>query len=226
MPLESNPDSLNSFAHNIGLPKSLAFADCFGLDPDLLAFLPRPVHAFILLFPYDNEFIRAAKKEQDVRLSEGNQPNVNCFWMNQQIGNACGTIAVVHSILNNLDKFELEPNSLLAKYHSAAKDLNPLERGYLLGGWGDIQKVHSDAANIGQTAAPDAEDKVNYHFVAFACVDNQVVEFDGGKRSHVVHKASSPATFVEDCAGVIKDQYFKHDPEGQFSIIVLGGNQE
>ncbi len=67
--------------------------------------------------------------------------------------------------------------------------------------------MHSNAANVGQTAAPQAEDNVNYHFVAFACVDNQVVEFDGGKRSHVVHKASSPATFVEDCAGKKSVQY-------------------
>jgi hypothetical protein len=36
--------------------------------------------------------------------------------MEQSIGNACGTIAVVHSILNNLDTITLQPGSLLEKY--------------------------------------------------------------------------------------------------------------
>jgi hypothetical protein len=54
-PLESNPDALNQFARGMGLPASVAFTDCFGLDEDLLGFLPQPVLAMILLFPYDNQ---------------------------------------------------------------------------------------------------------------------------------------------------------------------------
>ena len=222
-PLESNPDSLNEFAYKVGMPKSVAFTDCFGLDAELLAFLPRPVYAMILLFPYDNERIRAAKVAQDARLAE--QAPLECFWMEQHIGNACGTIAVVHSVLNNRNNFELESGSLLDQYVKAAEPLSPADRGYLLGGWNDIQRVHAKAADVGQTAAPAADTKVNYHFVAFACVDNKVVEFDGGKRSQVVHRATTPDTFLEDCAATIQEEYFKHDPEGQFSIIVLSKSQ-
>ena len=79
------------------MPKDVAFTDCFGLDAELLAFLPRPVYALVLLFPYGNENIKAAKIAQDAKLAT--QPSVKCFWMEQKIGNACGTIAVVHSLL-------------------------------------------------------------------------------------------------------------------------------
>ena len=61
--------------------------------------------------------------------------------MEQSIGNACGTIAVVHSICNNLHRFKLKPGSLLEKYIGIASNLSPAERGYLLGGWNEIKEV-------------------------------------------------------------------------------------
>ncbi len=61
--------------------------------------------------------------------------------MEQSIGNACGTIAVVHSICNNLNRIALQPGSLLDRYVTAAKDLSPADRGYLLGGWNEIKEV-------------------------------------------------------------------------------------
>ena len=241
VPLESNPDSLNNFAHSVGLPAEYSFVDCFGLDPELLGFVPRPVYGFILLFPYDNPAIKEAKKERNKKLEEGGQPPVDCFWMKQHIGNACGTIAVVHSILNNREDIKLEQGSLLEKYYNEAKPLAADDRCYLLGGWNEIKNVHrylsllvffvsfpsslkslqSGAASIGQTEAPAANADVNYHFVAFTEASGHVVEFDGGKRSHVVHKECSKDNFVEKCAEVIQEEYFAKDPAGNFSIIIL-----
>jgi hypothetical protein len=79
--------------------------------------------------------------------------------------------------------------------------LSPADRGYLLGGWNEvrivfvlfvlfffvfiffkIKLVHVEAAEhceSNQTSAPAPIDNVNSHFVAFACVDNHVVELDG-----------------------------------------------
>ncbi len=88
-------------------------------------------------------------REQAEQLAKGGQPPVKCFWMEQSIGNACGTIAVVHSICNNLHRFKLQPGSLLDKYTAIARDLSPAERGYLLGGWNEIKEVGKGRSLLG-----------------------------------------------------------------------------
>ena len=127
---------------------------------------------------------------------------------------------------NSPHNFQLAPDSQLERYRKAAEPLSPADRGNLLGGWNEIKNVHSEAASVGQTDAPAADAKVDSHFVAFTLTDNYVVEYDGGKRSQVVHRPSKPETFLEDAAAVIKEEYFARDPEGNFSIIVLAKNPD
>ena len=49
------------FLHNLGMPKSWAMTDVYGLDEPLLAMLPQPVVALMLLFPI-NEKVLILKK--------------------------------------------------------------------------------------------------------------------------------------------------------------------
>ena len=60
------------------------------------------------------------------------------------------------------------------------------------------------AAKEGDTAAPQAEDDVDLHFVCFVAVDGALYELDGRKTAPINHGPSSPATLLSDTARVVQ----------------------
>ena len=96
----------------IGLPEPYGFAELFGMDEELLAMVPQPVDAVIAGVAVQNKAEDRAKGDNSVK-SE--------FYMSQSgvLDNACGVIACIHSIFNNVGagKIVLAPDSLLAKHH-------------------------------------------------------------------------------------------------------------
>ena len=61
--------------------------------------------------------------------------NVVFFWDIQQvwytrqtIGNACGTIGVLHAGGNNLNEYSIDPNSWFGKFFNATRDMTPEQR--------------------------------------------------------------------------------------------------
>ena len=66
LPIESNPEVMNKFLHNCGLPKEQwAVTDVFGLDEPLLAMLPQPVLSLMLLFPINDRYIEHCTKQEE-----------------------------------------------------------------------------------------------------------------------------------------------------------------
>jgi cobalamin biosynthesis protein CobD/CbiB len=50
--LENNPEVMNHLARALGMDDKLSFYDIYSLtDPDLLAFIPRPVYALLVIIP-------------------------------------------------------------------------------------------------------------------------------------------------------------------------------
>jgi Ubiquitin carboxyl-terminal hydrolase, family 1 len=110
------------------------------------------------------------RKKEDEALS-GNPPATpeNLFYMRQYVHNSCGTMALIHSILNNLKVVELKEGSVIKNFYDKAKNLTPEERGKLLEKDETFIDVHQTLAAEGQTAAPSVDDVVNNHRVGQRC---------------------------------------------------------
>ncbi|KAL1605671.1 ubiquitinyl hydrolase 1 [Nothophoma quercina] len=74
---ENNPEVMSSLVHKLGLSDKLAFHDVFSIDePELLAFVPRPAHALLLVFPVSGTYEKFRRQEDgDMPEYEGHEPN-------------------------------------------------------------------------------------------------------------------------------------------------------
>jgi ubiquitin carboxyl-terminal hydrolase L3 len=99
IPLESNPEVFTTLIHKLGVSKSLEFQDVLSLDNlDLVAFLPRPACALVLVFPATEQY-DARVTEEDSQVEEG-QPCCDVLFFKQTINNACGLYAILHAVCN------------------------------------------------------------------------------------------------------------------------------
>lgn len=145
--------------------------------------------------------------------------------MKQTIHNACGTIALVHAILNNPD-IDLDDKGVLSNYFGKTKDLSPDERGKILEGDISFTDTHQELAQEGQTATPDINTKVNHHFIALIHRDGELYELDGRKSFPVKHGATTPENLGYDAAEVCK-KFMAIDPHNLgFSVLALTPNQD
>lgn len=93
---------MTSLVHNLGVSPSLAFHDVFSIDdPDLLAFIPRPAYALLLVFPTSRTYEQSRVREDtDLPEYKGFGPDEEVMWFKQTIRNACGLIGLLHGVSN------------------------------------------------------------------------------------------------------------------------------
>ncbi|KAH7107835.1 cysteine proteinase [Auriculariales sp. MPI-PUGE-AT-0066] len=239
VPLESDPQVLTDWAKKAGLAtRQYAFSDIFGLDEGLLAMVPRPVQAVLLVFPI-TDALETARKEVDARISvEGGQPAVDptIIFIKQTIGNACGTIALLHAILNT--EVTLGPGSALSKFQDAVMNKTPTERGKLLEQTSIFATIHSEMAKQGQSEIP-RDNKTDLHYVAFVLAPEppagdttgqeartdspglRLIELDGRRPVPVDHGPAEEGSLLEAVANVVKETYVGKSSSLQFSMIAL-----
>lgn len=219
LPIESNPSVMNQFLHNMGMPKAWAMTDVFGLDDELLAMIPQPVSALLLLFPINNKYEDYVKSID----FSGQSISENVYYMKQTISNACGTVAMIHSVANNLDVIDLG-NGILKDFLEATKDSSPEEKAKQLEDNNQVCEVHDNIAREGQTAAPSLEESVDYHFVAFVEKDGTLYDLDGRKPGPLNCGKTTKETFLKDAAKLCRS-YMERDPENiNFTVIALAAN--
>ncbi|KAF8970947.1 cysteine proteinase [Flammula alnicola] len=244
IPLESNPDvSGTPWAHKAGLVASQArFEDIYGLDEELLSMVPKPVKAVVLLFPIDAES-EARRKEEDERITKDGQPKLDntIFWVKQTIGNACGTIGLIHALANS--DVTLTPTSPLQKF---IIEQNPLERAQLLATTPLFANIHAESAGTGQSAPTIDTD---LHFTCFVAAPDsdirkaaqgeelsdkvksdktvsgmRLVELDG-RRVGPIDRGEC-RDLLTDVANFVKAHYLSSSTSVYFSLMALTTAEE
>lgn len=220
LPLEANPEILTAYSRKLGLPEGLCFHDVMSVESWAIEMIPQPVQAILLLFP-----ISPASELERETTSPSRIPDV--FYMNQTIGNACGTIAVLHTLANLIvgGGCEFDRESYVSRFLGSTQSLTASERGVWLENDSEIEMAHVAVESLGQTVAPGAEAEVDTHFIAFvlAAVGKTVVELDGRRSGPIIRGVvDSGSDFGLTVLDVIKREFMDRNPEDiRFSILAL-----
>jgi len=222
--LESNPEVLTKFCHLIGVPNQWQVVDVWGLDPDLLALVPQPVVSLVLLFPTRNSDGTKARQFSKV---EEHVVGEKVYYMRQLEGhldNACGTIAMLHSLLNNRSVLGLEEDHrVVEKFYNQTKDMDGEQRGKYLDTYEEIMDVHNKLVGEGQSHMVQSE-KVCHHFVCLTSVEGHLVELDGAYNSGpvVVERIQEGDTLLSSAARFVQSKYITPSSGNiQFALMAL-----
>jgi len=214
IPLEANPDTMNKYVWKLGVSKDWNFTDIYAMDDEILETIPTPVLAVVLLHPLKN-------KESKTASGDGIEASGDIILIEQTIENACGTVAILHALMNNYKALDLDKSEYLKGLHAKLKSLSPEERAKVVEGEGELSCAHEETALQGQTAAPDANENTELHFVTFVHNNGRLYELDGRKKAPTNHGTTSDSALLKDTALVIK-KVMERDPEAhQFSVIAL-----
>lgn len=215
LPLEANPDVMNQFLWGLGLQEDEAECyDVYGLDGELLEMVPKPVLAVLFLYPLTTQ----TEEERRKQLNEKQETKDKVYFMKQTVGNACGTIGLLHAVGNITSEIKLVDGSFLDRFFKSTASLDPLERAAFLENDNEMEVAHSVAATAGDT---EASDNVDTHFICYACVDGELYELDGRKSGPISHGPSSPATLLKDAAKVIQGVIQKNPDSLNFNVIAI-----
>ncbi|CUS24790.1 LAQU0S19e01684g1_1 [Lachancea quebecensis] len=194
VPLESNPEVFTRFAHELGLSPEYAVHDIYSLtEPDLMAFLPRPMKAIVLLFPVNGVY----ESSKDASTGKEGVPQASPIWFKQTVRNACGLYALLHSLANNPDTLLRE--SKIAQFLS----LNPRPDNKYDDEETDefivsISELYNKNSSYGQTAVPQAEDEVNLHFITYIEAEGYIYEMDGRRNGANLLGSSSSEDLLQE----------------------------
>jgi len=221
VPLESNPEMLTSFARKVGLPEKAEFVDVYGTDPDLLGMVEGQCLAVTLLFGLSEAASQAKKEQKDAINKAGQKVHQDIKYLKQYVGNACGTIACIHSMSNNLEVLGILEESPIGEFVKATKGMSPQEAGAKLADAKQLHEASQESAAGGQTEAPEATARTDAHFVCFVEKEGEVYELDGCKAFPINH-GPAEGGLLAAAAQTIRTNFMEKDPGSlQFNMMAL-----
>ena len=206
-PLESNPDVFNQLGQQLGLPtQAVQFCEVFGLDPDLLAFVPAPSYAVLVCFPLTAEYRKAAGEAEIAAAASGP------YFMHQSVPNACGTVALVHAFANLPHATRGSGCGWLEEFVAKTQCQDAMERAAALEDDEGLAAAHNTMAQQGDTRveafqAPSSADnafQAVLHFVCYVHHEGTLYELDGLKKGPVARGLTTQENLLKDSAECVK----------------------
>ncbi|CAM9966252.1 unnamed protein product [Phaeothamnion confervicola] len=185
-----------------------------------MAMVPQPVIAVLMLFPI-KESTEVHRKAEAERIKAQGQV---VYFMKQTVGNACGTVGLLHATFNAAlaGKIELEKDSFLSRFLERTRSMAPADIAKALHDDDEIEAIHGSAAAEGQSnQVRILTPSVETHFVCLSLVDDHVYELDGRKETPVNHGPSTAESFLADACNVVKGFMAKDPEELRFTIVAL-----
>eukprot|EP00796_Vickermania_ingenoplastis_P003722 gene3722-2621_t len=211
VPLESNPEVLERFARLFGVTdESIKFTDVFGVSEDLLCMVPRPVLAFLVVFPINEATEKLSKERAAAQKAEAEafSKEHKVFFMKQYVPNACGTVGLMHALMNNTQNLgAVESNCLLKRFMGAGEgSSNPAEVSEVLAKAltesKELASIHEQCATASDT---HIDLDVNLHFACLTWIGGRCVELDGRQDNVILHGAAATnEEFVAAAATAIR----------------------
>jgi ubiquitin carboxyl-terminal hydrolase L3 len=176
---------MTTLAQKLGLSPDLTFYDVWSLtEPELLAHIPRPVLALLVIIPMTPAWHANRLSEDSSKPSYAGKGDTEpVIWFTQTIGHACGSIGLLHCLLNGPAKSHILPDSLLDRLRREAIPLGMKERAQMLYDSKEFEDAHQSVSEMGDTTAPSPEsDEWSGHFVAFVKEDGRLWELEGSRK--------------------------------------------
>lgn len=233
--LESNPALWNSYVNRLGMDTSnYEFVDVFSTEPWALKMIPQPVMAVLMLFPVSKSQEEWRKQEEEERKRNQVLVSPKVWFMKQRIGNACGTIGLIHALANLPPQEQTQPPLVVGGWLKEFLDkcpatLDAYAKADILESDTLLQYLHEDAATdheLNCTDKGDIDDDIDTHFIALARVDHGIYELDGRKEGPIRHGDTTVETFLTDACNVVQ-KFMSRDPEEmRFTIVALAPRQD
>ncbi|KAI1872602.1 hypothetical protein JX265_005482 [Neoarthrinium moseri] len=182
--LENNPEVMDQLAAKLGLGRELGFYDVYSLDePDLLAHIPRPALALLVIVPLTASWDKDREAEDSGKEDyAGSGPQEPVVWFKQTIGNACGSIGLLHCAINGPAVDYIQPGSDLERIRNAAIPLKMTDRASMLYHNAAFEAAHKSLEQVGDTPAQPAAEHIGQHFVAYVKADGRLWELEGSRK--------------------------------------------
>lgn len=226
LPLESNPKVVSKYIRKLGFDPGVSVHELLSLEDWALDMVPRPARAILLLFPISTETEESRKA--GLAAQAGSPPLADIVHMRQLIGNACGTIGLVH-VMANLCRFSsesAEAGSWLERFLAGYRaGLTSDDVGALLEEDAAIEAAHAEA-EAGSEARHDRAANKNLHFIAFVDIRGHVVELDGRNDAPIIRGkvADIGVDFLADAVAVVRACYMEVSPDAlRFNMMVVCG---